>query len=114
MRAEEYITVRINKDLADRAKAAADLMGRGISRNFVIEEAARAVLDMIDNPKARVLPKIVRLVDEAKAADSAPAELPPKAIARIQKMSAQEMADETTRDIGREILAKRKKRKAKK
>jgi hypothetical protein len=105
MRSREFIGVRIDKELADKASQAAAALGQGISRNFIIEEATRAVLAMIDNPKARVLPKIVRIVDEAKAADNAPL---PLAKLSNPMLSSQQKADEVTCDLGKPLVTKHK------
>lgn len=106
MRTKEFINVRIDKLLADKADAAASLLGAGISRNFIIEEAARAVLAMIDAPEARVLPKIVQLVDAARAAEKASL---PISSAPARQRSALEKANQLTREAGRSAKQRSKK-----
>jgi hypothetical protein len=102
MRNKDYIGVRIDKTLADKAQLAANTLGPGISRNFIIEESARAVLDMIDNQKARVLPKIVRIIDEARASDAKPTPLRKRSSsAKPRQMSGSEKANQLTRSAGR-------------
>jgi hypothetical protein len=102
MRNRQFINVRIDKSLANKAQIAADSLGPGISRNFIIEESARAVLDMIDNNKARVLPKIVRIIDEARAADSKPTPLKKRSSSSKPRLpSGSEMANQLTRQAGR-------------
>ena len=102
MRNRQFINVRIDKSLANKAQKAADSLGPGISRNYVIEESARAVLDMIDNEKARVLPKIVRIIDEARASDAKPTPLrKPSSSATSRQMSGSQKANQLTRSAGR-------------
>ena len=102
MRNRQFINVRIDKSLANKAQNAADSLGPGISRNFIIEESARAVLDMIDNEKARVLPKIVRIIDEARASDAKPTPLRKlSSSAKPRQMSGSEKANQLTRSAGR-------------
>lgn len=113
MRVSPFRTVRVREETAALADPHSESLGW--SKNQFIEQCIEAIVTLIETPaEIRTLPKMVSLTDAARMSDLYPAELPPKAVARIQKMSAQEMADETTRDIGREIIAKRKKRKAKK
>ena len=110
MRNREYIGVRIDKILADKAQDAAETIGPGISRNYIIEEAARAVLDMIDHPETRVLPKIVRIVDEAKAATDKPLPLKRTNSGSTRQPSAKAVANQQTRSAGR--ASKRSSRKS--